>query len=278
MDMRKKNYFTTGEFAKLCNVTKHTLFHYDEIGIFSPEITTENGYRYYSAYQQEVFSVIAILRELDMSLPEIKAYMDRRSPENFLALLEAQETVLEHRIRRLQNYKIALDCKHDEVKQALEIPDGAVFVEERPTEYLMLSDPMIDFDERSFAIAYSRLINTCEQQDIFYHYSLGGLRRLASIRSKDYVSYTHCYARLFGPVPGCYRKRKGTYLCMFYRGGFDTVGTAYDHLLDYADAQGILLDDVFYEDATMDQLSSRSYDDYVLRIMVKILADSDLQT
>ena len=30
-----KNYFTTGEFAKICGVKKQTLFHYDDIGIFS---------------------------------------------------------------------------------------------------------------------------------------------------------------------------------------------------------------------------------------------------
>lgn len=35
-DVRK--YFTTGEFAKLCHVKKQTLFHYDEIGLLSPEI------------------------------------------------------------------------------------------------------------------------------------------------------------------------------------------------------------------------------------------------
>ncbi|MCY8196596.1 MerR family DNA-binding transcriptional regulator, partial [Bacillus spizizenii] len=39
-----KKYFTTGEFAKLCHVKKQTLFHYDDIGLFSPEIKNENGY------------------------------------------------------------------------------------------------------------------------------------------------------------------------------------------------------------------------------------------
>lgn len=270
--MEIKDYFTTGEFAKLCNVTKHTLFHYDEIGIFSPEIITENGYRFYSAYQQEVFAVISILRELDMSLPEIKAYMDRRSPENFLALLESQESVLERKIRRLQNYKVALACKHDEVRQALDTPDETVFVGDQPTEYLLLSELMTDFDDRSISIAYSELINRCEALDVFYHYSLGGMRRMDVVRSGDYVSYTHCYARLFEKVPGCYRKRKGRFLNLFHKGGFDTVGTAYARLLEYADEQGYLLEDVFYEELTMDQLSGYSYDDYVLRIMVRITA------
>ena len=68
-DMR----FTTGEFAALCGVTKHTLFHYDEIGIFSPAIRGENGYRYYAPAQIEVFQVIAVLKELGKPLAEIRA-------------------------------------------------------------------------------------------------------------------------------------------------------------------------------------------------------------
>ena len=36
----------TGEFARLCNTNKRTLFHYDEIGLFSPAYTDEKGYRF----------------------------------------------------------------------------------------------------------------------------------------------------------------------------------------------------------------------------------------
>ena len=53
--MNNNMYFTTGEFARITGVTKHTLFHYDDIGLFSPEIKQDNGYRYYSVGQLEVF-------------------------------------------------------------------------------------------------------------------------------------------------------------------------------------------------------------------------------
>ena len=69
----KDNYFSTGEFAKLCNVNKKTLFHYDEIGLFKPEIVKENGYRYYSIYQLEIFDMIYTLRDLGVPLKEIKS-------------------------------------------------------------------------------------------------------------------------------------------------------------------------------------------------------------
>ena len=63
MNKNKQNYFTTGEFAKLVGVTKHTLFYYDKIGIFSPEIKLDNDYRYYSVFRIEVFYVISTLKD-----------------------------------------------------------------------------------------------------------------------------------------------------------------------------------------------------------------------
>ena len=60
--MNQERYIKTGEFAKLVGVTKHTLFYYDKIGLFSPEIKLENGYRFYSFDQLDVFDVIQTLR------------------------------------------------------------------------------------------------------------------------------------------------------------------------------------------------------------------------
>ena len=33
--MKEKKYLTAGQFAKICGVEKHVLFHYDEIGLLS---------------------------------------------------------------------------------------------------------------------------------------------------------------------------------------------------------------------------------------------------
>jgi len=56
--MDRHEYMTTGEFASAMGVSKDTLFHYDDIGLFCPEKVSENGYRYYSIYQMETFDTI----------------------------------------------------------------------------------------------------------------------------------------------------------------------------------------------------------------------------
>lgn len=88
-------YLTTGEFAKLAGVSKHTLFHYDKIGLLSPEIKLpENQYRYYSISQLELLEIITLLKELDMPLSEIKSYLDNRTTSLFIELLTKEQTLI----------------------------------------------------------------------------------------------------------------------------------------------------------------------------------------
>lgn len=70
--MSKENLISTKQFATLCQTTKHTLIHYDEIGILKPNYVGENGYRYYSLSQTEIFDVISFLKEMGLPLKEIK--------------------------------------------------------------------------------------------------------------------------------------------------------------------------------------------------------------
>ena len=39
--MERKDYLTTGELTQLMGITKHTLFHYDDIGLFQPKYINE---------------------------------------------------------------------------------------------------------------------------------------------------------------------------------------------------------------------------------------------
>lgn len=111
-----EQYFTTGEFAKLWGVKKQTLFHYDEIGIFKPAIKKKNGYRYYSYQQFEVFGVISILKEMGMSLQEIKIYLDNRSPEQLVHLFSEKIERINREIEHLNKLKHVMNDKIEMTK------------------------------------------------------------------------------------------------------------------------------------------------------------------
>ncbi len=268
--MDTQRYYTIGEFAQLCHTTKDTLIHYDQEGVFCPETTGSNGYRYYSAYQVEVFEVVRIFRELDMPLDEIGNYMRVRSPQNLVSLLHKQQELIKGKMQYLSWIEHALGVKEQEVRQAMETPAGEVFVRNMPVRYLMLSPRMTSYDEVTFIQAFSDLIMECEHHEIPLEYSLGAMRDLHAVQSGDYESYTHCYTRLIRRVAGCYRAKEGAYLCTYHAGNFDTVGPAYQRLLEGASSQGLQLEGPILEDSIFDLLCGRDYNDYKLLLNVRI--------
>ena len=119
MEKQSELYFTTGEFARILGVGKHTLFHYDEIGLFSPAIKEENGYRYYFVWQMDTFEVIRALQKLGMSLGEIKEYMENRSPERFMSMIDGKKRQIDEEIRRLKNMKRFILHEEESVRLAM---------------------------------------------------------------------------------------------------------------------------------------------------------------
>ena len=70
----KLTEISTGNFAKLCHVTKKTLYFYDEIGLLKPIRVAKNGYRFYDVMQCDKMATIKMLQELGASLDEIQSF------------------------------------------------------------------------------------------------------------------------------------------------------------------------------------------------------------
>ena len=129
----------TGEFAKLVGVTKHTLFYYDKIGLFSPEIKLENGYRFYSFDQLDVFDVIQTLRELDVSLEEIKGYMNQRSPKRLLKLFRKEQSIIRKQMQQLKKMEEWIVKKSEIIEKTMQTDTEVIRIEEEPDRYMIQS-------------------------------------------------------------------------------------------------------------------------------------------
>lgn len=88
---------TTGEFSRLCLVTRKTLRHYDTIGLLRP-IREANGYRYYEPAQIRDMRLIQRLKAYGFTLPEIAAVLARQGDAAYLAerLREKQSRMQGH--------------------------------------------------------------------------------------------------------------------------------------------------------------------------------------
>ena len=79
----RERYYTPVEFAKLFNIDKQTLIYYDNQGIFTPAFKKENGYRYYSAEQIVLFSILLSLRKLNIQGHLLAEYNKNAERQDF---------------------------------------------------------------------------------------------------------------------------------------------------------------------------------------------------
>ena len=70
------HYLKVGELSKTIGLTKRTLRFYNQIGLLSPSGKTESGHRLYNDTDLSRLQQILSLKELGLSLEEIKAILD----------------------------------------------------------------------------------------------------------------------------------------------------------------------------------------------------------
>ena len=95
--------YTTGEIAKLCNVSVRTVQYYDTRDILKPSQLSEGGRRLYSEGDLEKLRIICFLREMDLPINAISRLLQEEHPENVIALiLSEQQSSLAQKIEDLQ--------------------------------------------------------------------------------------------------------------------------------------------------------------------------------
>ena len=94
--------------ADLAGMTVRMLHHYDQIGLLSPEQTTEAGYRLYSDRDLAVLWQIKLYREFDFKLAEIRQMLDSSETMRLNTLIQQRE-LLDLQIVRLENIRKQLD-------------------------------------------------------------------------------------------------------------------------------------------------------------------------
>ena len=266
-------HLSTGQFAKLLGVSKDTLFHYDKIGIFSPEIKADNGYRYYSIYQSDVFYVITTLKEMNISLKKIKEYLNKRSPEELILLLEKTKEVISKKIKKLQKIEKMISEKARITKEVVEISTSGIVFEERN-------------EERLFRTEAKPLTDTTEDKNIynsiFYHYnclnnynidtySVGWMIDTKKVIAHENIRYYYLFTRVNEPDYSNFKVDKGTYLVAYHTDGYTSINQTYNRLMKFAQMNDIDLKGFFYEDILLDELSVKGYEKYWIKLSVQVI-------
>lgn len=116
MGFHSKKFCKIGEMSKLYNISTDILRYYDKIGLLSPDYIGENGYRYYSKKQIWKLNNIRNLRNIGVSLEDIKEFLDERNINSAGGIIEYQLEKIEDKIKELTELKEELLSKLDNIE------------------------------------------------------------------------------------------------------------------------------------------------------------------
>lgn len=94
-----------GDFARLSRASIKTLRYYDEIGLLKPaHVDAFTNYRYYDARQLAVIHRIMALKDLNLSLAQIRVMLESDlSTEQLQGMLDLKQAELEQDVREAQS-------------------------------------------------------------------------------------------------------------------------------------------------------------------------------
>lgn len=103
-----KQYYKTGEFAKMASLSIRTIRYYDKIGLLKPTSIAENGYRLYTDKDFEKLQKILSLKYLGFSLEDIFAMTANDSYLSLKQSIEMQLNFIHKKIESLQSMESSL--------------------------------------------------------------------------------------------------------------------------------------------------------------------------
>lgn len=266
--MRKNSQkLTTSQFAKLHEVNKRTLHYYDEIDLFSPSTKGENNYRYYDTTQSIDFEYIRMLKELHMSMDEIKQYRRNPNPHDFLNITDTKLHEIEVELQHLQKTQAILRAKKAQIEFCNTMKTERIEIRNMDEEYLLTAPIHFMDDDVSAMFSYAKDVWGIEQLRM----GIGSYISMESIYKKEFDAYDGLFSPTFSTQHEntVIMKPKGKYLCGYIRGTWDRLPSFYENIMAFAKKEKIELIGNAYEIGLNDFVIAKE-EDYVTQIMIQI--------
>lgn len=223
--------YKIGEFSTLAKTTIKTLRYYEKEKLLLPFFVDNNGYRYYETIQLLDLARIISLRQIGLSIEEIKKIL---SGSNLKEILEKRKCTL---IREISEYKYQLsrinylleerNMKYEVITK--ELPEYVVYYKEGIIkDYSEITDFILSSAEECLEINPNI---KCIEPDYCYMNYLDGeykdknikIRYCQAVEKEGFENKNIKFMRL-KPVLA---------ICTYHKGEYSTLGEAYGFLMKY---------------------------------------------
>lgn len=271
----RQSLLTIGQFAAMHHINKKTLMWYDEVGLFHPAVIGENGYRYYTWYQNSALETILMLREMNVPIPDIRTFMEDRSAAALESLLGDTIGELDRTLRRLKTIRGKLSACRADMRTLMDTDLSEIRVVEEPIpRWLAMVNTTADttFEQESAKIMEEAARH---QVDRLYDASYGAMLPVEALYAGQFEAYSGLFIEIAGPTStqGLHLRPEGLYLRAFCKGSWDKLPEKYRDLLRYAEENGLQLHGFSYEEG-INEVVIDNEDDYITKIEIPVSRNS----
>lgn len=126
--------FKIGDFSKVSRVPVKTLRYYDQLGLLKPvEVDRFSGYRYYAAEQLPRLNRILALKDLGLSLAQIRLLLDRDLDAGELrGMLLRRQAEIDQRVRQERERLARVEARLRLIETEGNMPDYEIVIKQVP--------------------------------------------------------------------------------------------------------------------------------------------------
>jgi len=228
--------YKIGDFSKMSKVTIKALSYYEKEGLIVPAYIDENnGYRYYESKQLIDISKIISLKQIRLSIEEIKKVLYNQV---------SMEDILNSKKEELQNHINEYNYQLSKIKYLLEEKDmkNEIFEKIVPAYYVYYKEGVLknysesgEFIQSSGAECLDLNPNIkCVEPDYCFMNYLDGEYKEENIKVrycqaviKEKEPFKESDSIKFMDIPEC------ACICIYHKGAYDELGKSYAKILKY---------------------------------------------
>jgi len=267
MTISKNDLLSIQHFSRLTGIKQSTLRYYDDLGLFSPAMRGENGYRYYSPQQIVTINSINLLHQLDMPIRQITHIQSNRSPEvMFEVLNEKEEALAAEFIKIERSYNVVRTLKRL-IQHGLAADENiieTVYLDELP----IVIGQKNDFgDSQYFYDAFLKFCSEAKQYRIDLRLPVGGL-----FETFDYFCDNPGRPTNFFSVDpkGLDTRPAGRYLSAYQRGYYGETDKLSERMQNHIKENNLVATGPVFNIFLHDELSIDDPENYLMHATVEV--------
>ncbi len=273
--MKDEKYFSVGEVSKICNISKKALRYYDQIGLISPDmVSDENNYRFYNRKTLLSVPIIKYYKQMGFKLDEMRAFLEGGT----YAMLTK---TFRQKIDDLKAMETEIFKMYTSVKDWYDL--------------ILEAEMVIENDVREVSVKYMESSDLCFMvQNFDYNYmesiiNIDWTNYIESIRNEVtgpvIINFPSFRERMEGKskqvrlmqktIIDCPEETRASFgghmvVSCYHIGAHETIDATYQKICDWITNHGYRCDEESYERYVTDYWTTRNENQFVTEVVVKV--------